>query len=76
MTENWAIALLSVAVTMQVGVLGWMAHELSCIKDLLATKVDRADCRSDMGHHCDMIDAIRAKVQENSEAIAKLEGRG
>lgn len=72
MSEGWAIALLSGALVVMTGVLGWVAAELRLIHKSLRGFVDKADCREDMGKHCDRLDDLDRKVQKNSFVLSAI----
>ena len=73
MSEGWAIALLSGSLVVMTGVLGWVAAELRLIHKSLRGFVDKADCREDMGKHCDRLDDLEKKVEENSKFVAAVQ---
>lgn len=72
MSEGWAIALLSGALIVMTGVIGWVASELRLINKSLRGFVDKADCRADMGKHCERLDALDKKVQKNSFVLSAI----
>ena len=77
MSEEWAIALLSFALTVMTTVLGWVATEIRLLHNLLhkalSQYVHREDCASDMSAHCDRLEKLENKVGENSEKLAAIE---
>ena len=73
MSEEWAIALLSFALTVMTTVLGWVATEIRLLHKALSQYVHREDCASDMSAHCDRLEKLEDKVSENSEKLAAIE---
>ena len=73
MSEEWAIALLSFALTVMTTVLGWVATEIRLLHKSLSQYVHRDDCASDMSAHCDRLEKLENKVSENSEKLAAIE---
>ena len=73
MSEEWAIALLSFALTVMTTVLGWVATEIRLLHKALSQYVHREDCASDMSAHCDRLEKLENKVGENSEKLAAIE---
>ena len=73
MSEEWAIALLSFALSVMTTVLGWVATEIRLLHKALSQYVHREDCASDMSAHCDRLEKLEDKVSENSEKLAAIE---
>ena len=73
MTEGWAIAMLTGALTVMTAVLGWVATEIRLLHKSLMQYVHRDDCASDMSAHCDRLEKLENKVGENSEKLAAIE---
>ena len=73
MSEGWAIALLSGALLVMTSVLTWVAAELRLLHMLLRGFVEKADCRENMGKHCDRLDELEKKVEENSKFVAAVQ---
>lgn len=73
MTEGWAIAMLSGALVVMTGVLGWVATEIRLLHKSLTQYVLKADCVGNMLAHASRIDKIEEKVSENSEKLAAIE---
>lgn len=73
MSEGWAIALLSGALLVMTSVLTWVAAELRLLHKSLRGFVDKTDCREDMGKHCDRLDELEKKVEENSKFVAAVQ---
>ena len=63
MSEEWAIALLSFALTVMTTVLGWVATEIRLLHKALSQYVHREDCASDMSAHCDRLEKLAAIEQ-------------
>ena len=72
MSEGWAIALLSGALVVMTGVIGWVAAELRLLHKSLWGFVEKSDCREDMGKHCDRLDELDRKVQKNSFVLSAI----
>lgn len=73
MTEGWAIAMLSGALVVMTGVLGWVATEIRLLHKTLTQYVHREDCANNMNLHCDRLEKLESKVSENSEKLAAIE---
>lgn len=73
MSEGWAIALLSGALLVMTSVLTWVAAELRLLHKSLRGFVEKADCRENMGKHCDRLDELEKKVEENSKFVAAVQ---
>ena len=72
MSEGWAIALLSGALVVMTGVIGWVAAELRLLHKSLRGFVEKSDCREDRGKHCDRLDELDRKVQKNSIVLSAI----
>lgn len=72
MSEGWAIALLSGALVVMTGVIGWVAAELRLLHKSLHGFVEKSDCREDMGKHCERLDDLDRKVQKNSFVLSAI----
>ena len=73
MSENWAIAMVTVTLTVMTGVLGWVAMEIRSLSKSLSQFVTKSDCAADMGAHCGRLEKLENKVGENSEKLAAIE---
>lgn len=73
MTEGWAIAMLSGALVVMTGVLGWVAAEIRLLHKSLTQYVLKADCMGNMLTHAARIEKVEEKVSENSEKLAAIE---
>ena len=73
MTEGWAIAMLTGALTVMTAVLGWVATEIRLLHKTLSQYVHRDDCANNMSAHCDRLEKLEDKVSENSEKLAAIE---
>lgn len=73
MTEGWAIAMLSGALVVMTGVLGWVATEIRLLHKTLTHYVHREDCANNMDAHCERLEKLESKVSENSEKLAAIE---
>ena len=73
MSENWAIAMVTVTLTVMTGVLGWVAMEIRSLSKSLSQFVTKSDCSDDMDAHCGRLEKLEAKVSENSEKLAAIE---
>ena len=73
MSENWAIAMVTVTLTVMTGVLGWVAMEIRSLSKSLSQFVTKSDCSGDMDAHCGRLEKLEAKVSENSEKLAAIE---
>ena len=73
MSEEWAIAMVTVTLTVMTGVLGWVAMEIRSLHKSLAQFVTKSDCSDDMDAHCGRLEKLEAKVSENSEKLAAIE---
>lgn len=67
MSEMWQQLIFS-------GLLAWIAYELRAIKKELKTFVLREDCREDMHQHCDRLDVLEQRINDNAEALMELKG--
>lgn len=66
MSEQWAIAILSVVV-------GWVAYELRSIRAALDGLVKKDDCVKNMEGHCTDIRKLWDETIRQGERITKLE---
>lgn len=73
MSEGWAIALLSGALLVMTSVLTWVAAELRLLHKSLRGFVEKSDCREDMGKHCDRLNELEKKVEENSKFVTAVQ---
>ncbi len=73
MTEGWAIAMLSGALVVMTGVLGWVAAEIRLLHKSLTQYVLKADCMGNMLAHAARIEKMEGRVSENSEKLAAIE---
>ena len=73
MSEEWAIAMVTVTLTVMTGVLGWVAMEIRALNKSLAQFVTKTDCSDDMDAHCGRLEKLENKVSENSEKLAAIE---
>ncbi len=73
MSEGWAIAMLSGALLVMTGVLGWVATEIRLLHKSLTQFVNKTDCQNDMSAHCGRLEKLENKVGENSEKLAAIE---
>ena len=73
MSEGWAIALLSGALLVMTSVLTWVAAELRLLHKSLRGFVEKPDCRKDMGKHCERLDKLEKKVEDNSKFVAAVQ---
>lgn len=73
MSENWAIAMVTVTLTVMTGVLGWVAMEIRSLSKSLSQFVTKSDCSDDMDAHCGRLEKLESKVSENSENLAAIE---
>ena len=73
MSEGWAIAMVTVTLTVMTGVLGWVAMEIRSLSKSLSQFVTKSDCAADMGAHCGRLEKLENKVGENSEKLAAIE---
>ena len=73
MSEGWAIALLSGALLVMTSVLTWVAAELRLLHKSLRGFVEKSDCRENMGKHCDRLNELEKKVEENSKFVAAVQ---
>lgn len=65
MSEDWAQLIMC-------GLIGWVAWELRDIKKELKMYVRREDCKDDMGNHCEQINELRERVNNNEADIKSL----
>jgi hypothetical protein len=72
MTEGWAIALLTGALTGMIAVLGWVAYEIRTLHKSLTFFVQKTDCYNLMGSHCKRIDILEKKVDKNCQELAAI----
>lgn len=73
MSEGWAIAMLSGALVVMTGVIGWVAAEIRCLNKSLSQFVTKSDCAGDMDSHCARLEKLEAKVGANNEKLAAIE---
>ena len=73
MSEGWAIALLSGALLVMTSVLTWVAAELRLLHKSLRGFVEKSDCREDMGKHCERLNELEKKVEDNSKFVAAVQ---
>ena len=73
MSEEWAIAIMTCALLVMTGVLGWVAAEIRSLNKSLAQFVTKTDCSDDMDAHCGRLEKLENKVGENSEKLAAIE---
>lgn len=73
MSEGWAIALLSGSLLVMTSVLTWVAAELRLLHKSLRGFVEKPDCREDMGKHCERLDKLEKKVEDNSKFVAAVQ---
>lgn len=77
MSEEWAIALVGMAL----GALGWTVHGVAeqikalntKLDGILETMVKQSSCDREMGQHCQRLDDLEKKVNENTRQIAVIE---
>lgn len=72
MSEGWSIALLSGALLVMTSVLTWVAAELRLLHKSLHGFVEKADCREDMGKHCERLDDLDRKVRKNTNILSAI----
>ena len=65
--------MLSGALVVMTGVLGWVAAEIRLLHKSLTQYVLKADCMGNMLTHAARIEKVEEKVSENSEKLAAIE---
>lgn len=75
MSESWAIAIGSGILSVMTMLLGWLASSVSGLRGDLKSLVAKDDCNRAMAGHCADIRALRAIVERNCEAIARVEAK-
>ena len=75
MTQEWAIALLGITLSVMTAILAWMAGTITGIRRDLQKCVQKEDCNRAMDTHCEEIRTITEEIRNVWKDIGKNDTR-